>query len=401
MATATCEKCGKAYRVPDAARAYRCRACGGSVRAGAATGAADKPAAAEGAQGLACPSCGAPNSPGARFCEGCGARLGPDGDASRRSAREEAERTLAGRELGKALRAIQAVRMFYVANAMVSGIFLAMFLFAFAAGNVEADNETLANVLVAFYSGFLLVCLIGIWQVVAQPFFWSVLIASIWTLLKAIDLAIYGPASLLSLGTLWTAGTWVAVAATAPVRRLLREYPDLRISKRLKGQRPSVQRGDVVTRAKEKARESRARDRRQRLVFGAIAAGLMIAVFAGLQYWQSAGSGSSRSTASPPPLEPVIDLFATAWNDGGLDEVTRFFPETSRQKLGRQFGAVLTKRGWDERRPEIGPATIVASSRRRRKATHPISGSADAQLTTIWEAQGGTWVLVSVRPPKP
>jgi len=135
------------------------------------------------------------------------------------------ERRLAIRELGRARRSIGAVRNFYMTNAILWGIMLLGFLLAEGQGIFIA----VAGLGFAFMVA-------GILQVRKQPFLWSILIASIWTLYLALYL--FQGGRLTSTGFLvsasWTLGCWMMLPTTVGVNKLLAQYPDLWISKKMR-----------------------------------------------------------------------------------------------------------------------------------------------------------------------
>lgn len=146
--------------------------------------------------------------------------------ARRRKPVDEAtERRLASRELGRAKRSIGAIRNFYIANAILWGVPLALVLLV--------PGQVLLKAI--FAAGFLFM-VAGAAQVRNQPFVWSILIASIWTLYLASHVVRGG--RLMSLGFLlslgWTLGCWMMVPTTVRVNKLIAQHPDLWISKKMR-----------------------------------------------------------------------------------------------------------------------------------------------------------------------
>ena len=138
---------------------------------------------------------------------------------------EATERRLASRELGRAKRTIGAIRSFYVANAILWGVPL-VFVLLFS-GNIVAKA--------VFGAGFALM-VVGASKVREQPFAWSILIASIWTVAVVGWVAL--GATLMSINFLlaagWTLGCWMMLPTTVRVNKLLEQYPDLWISKKMR-----------------------------------------------------------------------------------------------------------------------------------------------------------------------
>jgi uncharacterized MAPEG superfamily protein len=140
-------------------------------------------------------------------------------------------RLLASRELGKANRAILAIRNFYIANAMIAGLVLAVLLLG-KAGPLYTVIGAVIFVL----------ALAGIRGVRSEPFLWTLGAASVWTLLVALQVATGAwrtpegkPTLPFIVACLWTLGCWMLLSRTRRVRDVLREHPDLWISRKMRG----------------------------------------------------------------------------------------------------------------------------------------------------------------------
>jgi len=135
---------------------------------------------------------------------------------------------MASRELGKAKRSIEAIRNFYKANlilcAIVTGA-LAMF--------------GAAPVVLALAGGATVFMCVGMLQIANKPFEWSLAIAVIWTLIMGAHAygGGLGPNLTTFLGGAWTLGCWIMLPTTRRVNRLLGQYPDLWVAKKMRNQR--------------------------------------------------------------------------------------------------------------------------------------------------------------------
>ncbi|NQU49370.1 MAG: zinc-ribbon domain-containing protein [Planctomycetes bacterium] len=105
---ASCDSCGKLYRVPDPTKTYSCKACGGKVCAEVL------------AEEITCPECQASIADGDEFCTQCGVALAPENESaaakdvvvrtsrarakSKRSGKDREHDRAATRELTKAFK---------------------------------------------------------------------------------------------------------------------------------------------------------------------------------------------------------------------------------------------------------------------------------------------------------
>ena len=131
----------------------------------------------------------------------------------------------ANRELGKARRGVEAVRAFYICNAMLAGVLLALA----ALGDMGAIAIGVLGVLFAL-------SIAGTLRVRKEPFAWSLVLAIGWTL-NVLAMAALGAASancIFVFSCLWTRGCWYAVRATSRAAQLMKENPDLRIARKIR-----------------------------------------------------------------------------------------------------------------------------------------------------------------------
>lgn len=141
-------------------------------------------------------------------------------------------RLRASRELGKAKRAMQAIRSLYVATAILAGVMLALGLLADA-----------GPVFIGTYAVVFVAALFGIRGVNTEPFLWTLGAAVFWTLDVAARLAL-GTARSSGMWFFvicaWALGCWMMLPSTRRVRELIRKHPDLWIARRMpgRGERP-------------------------------------------------------------------------------------------------------------------------------------------------------------------
>jgi hypothetical protein len=136
------------------------------------------------------------------------------------------DRIRANRELGRVNRAIGAARTFFVTLAVVSGLWLAISLLAFF-GSAPRDRP--AAFVPCVLGGLFAVYLSGSLRIRREPMLWSLVGALLMTLMAILSLGI--------IPIVLAAGCWAAVAVVAPLPRLLRQHPDLRIAAKIRGEK--------------------------------------------------------------------------------------------------------------------------------------------------------------------
>jgi len=154
-------------------------------------------------------------------------------EPGKRGPRIDAERVRANREMGKALRAIGAVRTFYVVLAILAGLIAVVLLLASVPHKPRGFEIRLAIAV-----GMAAVLAIGAFRIGKEPLLWSVVIAVVWSIQVLVSLFI--PPHI----TIWkiiymvlAGGCWAAVMTIRPAMALMRKYPDLRSARRLRGNR--------------------------------------------------------------------------------------------------------------------------------------------------------------------
>ncbi len=154
------------------------------------------------------------------------------------------ERIVANREMGRALRAIQSVRTFYVVLAVGAGIFT---LIAFAAGTRVATG--FAIVLSVLPAVLCVVAAVGAWRIGKEPVVWAVIVACLWSLF--VLLTLFDPPHLNLMKIIFmvlAGGCWAAVLVIRPAMALMVKYPDLRIARKLRGEKRATSRAGSSSR---------------------------------------------------------------------------------------------------------------------------------------------------------
>lgn len=422
MAHARCDSCGKAYRVSQPERTYRCKACGGAVRAiveeesTVAAVAADpdeaKPggiADADAAKGgPTCKACGSPNRESARFCKACGAAL--DGEAAGEpqapAEKTRMDRLLAAKELNETYRLLKSLRALYAIGAVAWGA-------VFALGAVGLYRVLFTDaiedagpiwLLFARSAVGLAISIVGAVKILSQPFFWSLLIASTNTLNAAVSIAQGGLSIGAVVSLVWSALLWLGVERASRVRHLLREYPDLWVSRRMKGEITAVDSESASTRRSAEAVQARRREKKRNALilggsFAVVAAAVIVVWF--LQTKADSAASLAAEEAPARAFEAVAARFVETWNASRHEDIPTFFHDDLRQKRGRQLVALFKKRGWETTLPSISGPQVLSSSRIRYRALFPLVGQAESVcLTTAWEMNDGRWTLAVLSFPR-
>jgi len=145
------------------------------------------------------------------------------------------QKRLVSREIGRALRAVQAVRVLFITLAVVGGLW--------TLGVAAADGGPDPVMMAIGVAGLALAGL-GIWRIGREPRLWAILVAilqtvmliAFWSTLEfnLLRLVFSIPGLFLLVVAL---GAWGAVAVIAPAAQLIREHPELRITRKLEGRR--------------------------------------------------------------------------------------------------------------------------------------------------------------------
>ncbi len=146
-------------------------------------------------------------------------------------------RSAVARELHGLHKTIRAVRMFFVAVAVLAGTFAVSF--ALVAGQSASERYLLT---LGVLTAVLIASIVGAIQVPFHPFAWGLVVAIVVTLGEGAFLWVYpeelaglvfGKEKVVGLVTMTCA--WIAVPRLKHVRDLIREQPDLFVVRRIRG----------------------------------------------------------------------------------------------------------------------------------------------------------------------
>ncbi|MFT4540439.1 MAG: hypothetical protein ACI835_002890 [Planctomycetota bacterium] len=328
---ATCPECHKRFRVPHDRKEWKCKDC-------------DVVLELEAEDEVSCPECDAPIEAGAHFCEGCGASLGGgDEKAAKRKKAEEVDAGVQMREARKVIVRLQrwlSVVLVFRILGLASAIFV-----VFAALSPTGGDMGLAVLVLGLVGLDLGLLILVRSQLSKRPFPAALTLASIATLtllLNVFTLEAEGLALLISLGivALFPAFYWYVVLKAAMLTRLAEEFPDLFLSKRMRGEhdhRTSGGRGSVNQHSRERIK----RDRKPPYVILSVLGVLLITVIV---------YGLMNRPSSP---EEVLDSISQAWNEKDFNAVSNFVASESREKWVRNLEKAPKIYDWGDDWPAV------------------------------------------------
>ncbi|HVS18929.1 MAG TPA: hypothetical protein VMT18_10045 [Planctomycetota bacterium] len=368
-ARATCADCGKTYAVPDPARTYKCKECGGRVSLPRES----------------CGACGAPMEPGEAFCAACGDGQGAESERSPDVALEAEERRQAAYELQRGLTAVRSLRIVYALGALLFGVLTALMVVG-----LSALPERSASLVLMIAIGIALTCLhvVGFRQAPMQPFLWSVVIAATATASLALRLT-EGVAPTLGLGL--RAGfvvlLWSLVVPAVRVRRLIAEHPDLYTAHRLHG---TEKRRHASRNAPERSREQ-FEQARARTARGSAAWAAGIALVLG---GATAGGWVTHRGAA---LDARVEAFRSAWAQGDAAAVAGLAAASETEARRGLLASQVAAHGWGDAWPTLGEAQTQLGESQATVAW----SLGDGLVHTTWSLGDDGWQLDKLRLPMP
>jgi hypothetical protein len=262
----------------------------------------------------------------------------------------------------------------------------------------------------------ILLMVVGAWRVSLQPFFFSLMLASLATagffMRVVIILGILSSGPLLSAGDFFfdlkslvnlliIIFLWSAVPAAANVRSLLRKHPDIKISRRLEARggklvkvkparREALEDG-VAVRAQKRLGLAGALRNRQLLIYGVLPALLIVAAAV---VWVL----FSSEPVQPPPLDELAQRFERVWNEAAGEEaapwIASFCAEESKDRMTHRLRKEFERLGWTNERPRIGPPEIDQGRGTLARARYPILDAVEKVfLETSWRYHKKQWCL--------
>ncbi len=296
---------------------------------------------------------------------------------------------MAGHELGKAFKFLKTLKFFFVLSALGSLLVLASLMLVLHEGLLEFST---AAWVIAIYAISASIQIAGIFQLYFRPFFWAVVLASMTTLNRAVDIAnssmtlvpivLYGG---------WALFFWLMTLPTARVRRLMDAHPDLSIIQNLTGG-PSRRSSSDRKAMRRKLAFAEGKARNRSLV---AAVGIMTVSFGftGYVYFEN----------SIPAFQPVWDRFEAEWRAGHLDRVVGFADAEEKSEMREWLTAVREHRDWRMDWPlpvALDHGAVHEGQQGEGRIT--VLGATDAgHMSWTWRASKRKWRLTSVSIPDP
>jgi len=360
MHEAVCDSCQKSFEISDPSKTYRCKECGGRVRA--AGGAKRKSAGAR--RSLASP-----------------------------------DQRRAASHVRQALGGLTWTRACLVLSAFVYGVLFMLAFFSILIPEFYFPDALLFTVMAG---PCFLVMLLGCRQVLTQPFFWSIFLASLVTADVVVSFAMGEVTLFVFIKTAILVALWGGVAGAANIRKLLRQHPDMRINARLVARKGKLYRdkmsveGRAATRSQARARAAARRRNQTLAVVVAVVIVLVVVVVVVIQL------------SRPQPLEKRVRLFVEAWNEttvaaASIPRLVSFCDETKRVTMARQLANAFKRYGWQESHPGLIPLDDdLVTDYSVCYANFSIVGfEADEPLKVMWKKdESNRWRLVGFRFPR-
>jgi hypothetical protein len=372
---AICDGCGKTWQVPASGRTYKCRACGGTVRAAESAPAPAAPPQAEPPATVTCAICKSGNDAAQRSCRECGAPL----DASAQSpaaavAGDQVDARIRAGEVKGAREILQAGRSLFLTNAvlmlLIGGISLMKVPHPIAIG---------------VCGGMAAIFVVAAIRIAREPFVWSVLAASLMTLNFAayvFSAVVDGFHPLRILWTVligsWAASGWVIVTAIARRRQVIAETPGIMKAP------PRPARGPHHPRALTERRS----------VWRTVVP-IVLGVGVGVAAWLYEPAG--EEPLAPPSLDSGASEFLQAWNATKMPALKQMLPEKTREMLWRQLESIIRRKGWGEALPKV---TLLKIEYPGEARAYAVFQSDQGDVETHWRFEQDRWWLHALQIPK-
>lgn len=390
-ALARCHDCHKGFRIPNPDRTYKCKACGGTVHAVPEEELRPQRVGSQ----AKCPLCGARNAAEARFCSSCDGVLAPEAPKAPDEHDEEAHalsvraRQDATAELRRGHRWIGAITWLYRLGALALGLATAGAIVALARTEVPLQQGVLVVGLLTLLTVLLLM---GALVILFRPFVWTLVVASLTTVVAIVHLVGPNPLGLaLPAAATLAALLWAALIPTLHFRRLVSAHLDQFIlyhsslrTRRLLATHAAEERHDRLLAVMRNAGRH---------------AWKLSATIGGIFVLASA-FGTRIVLTSVRPQDPIVvfDAFEAAWNGGDLDSIGAMYPAEARAAKTEWLTGMVESHDWQAAMPNLADRTVAEKS--NGKWVEYQSG--DVSIRANWMLEEDLmWYLVRIEMPIP
>ncbi|MGK0217329.1 MAG: RNase P subunit RPR2 [Planctomycetota bacterium] len=385
---ATCSDCDKRFRVPHANKAWSCKVCDGVLVLGDEEPAKESSESKDLAPGE-CSECGARNGRAANFCDDCGAALsaGSEGANEQTAKREKREKQEAAGEMRKANKMIGAMKLWLKVCLGFEALGLLFRLFATSHALSPSGPpmfETLVGLAVATFSVGLIATVI--YQLSKRPFPAALALSVIATLnlaLALVSLAETGKSGLPLIiggviGGIPAAIYWLVTYQAARLTRLMREHPDLFLSRRMRGEQSS---GVGSARMRSEARQ-RQEAKPPFVLLGMLGTVILVVIVAA---W-------INRPASP---DVTLQAMVVAWDKGDVEGLADFVQPSGRDRWVRSMRRYEERNGWAAGWPQVSEYAWERNSRSDLLSAEFRTEAGPVPIKLRWESELG-WVMRSM-----
>ena len=363
---ANCTICSKSYRVPHKDKDWHCKVCREVLVF------ADEPEAAP--KSTECSSCGALFFGEESFCEECGE------DLTQTVASKKEDTRLAGAEMRRATKRVARLKSWITYNLVMS----VLTSIAVAAIVMIGDLDPGMNlVLILVQSLSLGLAIFSRVFYERRPFPIVVSLAALQTLFAI--LALVAGERWIPIAA-WAAGLWLLSLDAAQVTRLARQYPDLYLSRRMRGEHLTSKDGSPSeSRAQRRIREDARRASKKLWIrIGVASATVFIALVSFAAY---------KISTAPPSPEAAIARFQKAWNAEDLNSVIAEATDSHEASLGRSLQKMVKRYEWGDQLPHLDSSGW--KERGPGKARAKYEGEAGV-LVILLEFEQGRWGFIAI-----